>query len=153
MYSHFTPCQHGHHELVSVLNRLAASRLQKQLQVWLAKGGKNKRAYSHQLEQCWYSKPQQCSLLQHHCSDKYVHSQQKSHARICKPVHHNASCYLKNSASFDGWWPGGMGVANGMMLMIINICCKPAIILWAQGNYISLSPDVASNKWCSSNAI
>jgi len=62
----FTPCQHGHHELVSVLNRLAASRLQKQLQVWLAKGSKNKRAYSYQLEQCWYSKPQQCSLLQHH---------------------------------------------------------------------------------------
>ena len=66
MYSHFTPCQHGHHELASVLNRLAASRLQKQLQVWLAKGSKNKRAYSYQLEQCWYSKPQQCSLLQHH---------------------------------------------------------------------------------------
>ena len=77
MYSHFTPCQHGHHELVSVLNRLAASRLQKQLQVWLAKGSKNKRAYSYQLEQCWYSKPSAMFLLQHHCSDKYVHSLSK----------------------------------------------------------------------------
>jgi hypothetical protein len=127
--SHFKPwCQHGWkgrvHSPVNVSNRLAASALHKQLRPTFSvfdpqNEQTNKRAYSYQLGQCWCLKPpssmstpiKAAALINMYTPSK------KSHAWIRKPVHQTASRYLKKWATFDGWWPGGMAVANGLMLM------------------------------------
>lgn len=77
--SHFTVWEHGWNgrdELVNVFNRLTPNTLQRQLQVevWLAKGAKTRGRILINRNNADTQKPQQCSLLQRHCSDKYVHS-------------------------------------------------------------------------------
>jgi len=68
---------------------------------------------------------------------------QKSHARIRKPLLPSGCAVASQKFSY-------LVVVNGVMLMIINICCNN-LMSSVQTTFLR-SPDVASNKRCAPDA-
>lgn len=143
--------RNGRHRSVSVSNRLTASALDTHPRSTFdpQNGQKNnKKNWGRILiswEQCRCLRPPLCCTPVTRAVVALINMYtlgQKSHARIRKPL--PSDCVVA-SQKFSY-----LVVVNGVMLMIINICCNN-LMSSVQTTFLR-SPDVASNKRCAPDA-